>query len=253
MSTEIVLLPEGPHRRLRRFAEHRTTPCRSARRSPTGSARFADCRTSQLLRHRPRSLVGQASAPDRTRPVRARHRRDPERSDRHLGFEHFFDDIVPEAVTRAQSDFCAADQKISRRTRWPGPGGPGGVKSRRNDQPAHRRRTFLPPVRSVTVVGTPLDYALVPPLPRTAVWSTKGLVVTGILRLLGGIPAPLVQIGYRATAWQRELKKPASSCPISVTPRSSRAWRSSIDSSASSPATRAAAWPNYVGVLHLSG
>jgi polyhydroxyalkanoate synthase len=39
--------------------------------------------------------------------------------------------------------------------------------------------------------------------------GVSAVAVTGILRLLGGIPAPLAQLGYRGTAWQRELKKPA--------------------------------------------
>lgn len=210
VSTENVLLHDEPHRRLRRFGN--TEQLRAARRAG----------------HPPVVLVPPIAAPASCYDLEPDHSlvnhllqtgRIPyvldigeiRRSDRHLGFEDFFDDIVPQAITRAQSDFYAPEQDNSTRTDGPGQvdlvawslGGTISLLTVAADPGL--------PVRSVTAVGTPLDYALVPPYPlvRQLTRPTKGLAVTGILRLLGGIPAPLVQIGYRGTAWQRELKKPA--------------------------------------------
>ena len=66
------------------------------------------------------------------------------------------------------------------------------------------------PIRSITAIGTPLNYGLVPPYPlvRQLTGKTGPRPVTATLSALRGIPAPLVQIAYRGTAWQRELKKP---------------------------------------------
>jgi polyhydroxyalkanoate synthase len=129
---------------------------------------------------------------------------DIRRSDRHLGFEDFALDIVPEAMARVLADFggdgCGSTELDL--VAW-SLGGTIGLLAVAADPDL--------PVRSITAVGTPLNYAFVPPYPlvRTLMRPTRGTAPTGILRLLGGIPAPLVQIAYRATAWQRELKKPA--------------------------------------------
>lgn len=123
------------------------------------------------------------------------------RADRHLGFEDFTDDIIPEAIARVLADFAGPVETKVDLIAW-SLGGTVALMSVASD-PAL-------PVRSITAVGTPLNYGLVPPYPlaRTLTAPTGGRAVTAVLRALGGIPAPLVQVAYRATAWNRELKKP---------------------------------------------
>lgn len=123
------------------------------------------------------------------------------RADRHIGFEDFIDEIVPNAIRQVLAD-CA---------------GPAGTRVDLVAWSLGGTVAFLTvaadptlPVRSITAVGTPLNYSLVPPYPlaRTLTAPTGGRAVTTALRVMGGIPAPLVQLAYRATAWERELKKP---------------------------------------------
>ncbi|WP_237341135.1 alpha/beta hydrolase [Williamsia soli] len=123
------------------------------------------------------------------------------RADRNIGFEDFIDDIIPQAIDRVLTDFD----------------GPAGTEVDVITWSLGGTVSFLSlaahpelPVRSITAAGTPLNYALVPPYPvvRTVTAPTGGRAITAILRALGGIPAPLVQLAYRATAWERELKKP---------------------------------------------
>jgi polyhydroxyalkanoate synthase len=211
VTTENVVIHDEPHRRLRRY----------------GNA--DQLRAARSAGHPPVVLVPPIAAPASCYDLDPEHSyvghllqtgRIPyvldigeiRRSDRHLGFEHFFEDIVPQAIARTLRDFHVGDSGTGTReaaaegqvdlVAW-SLGGTISLLTVAAD-PAL-------PVRSVTAVGTPLDYALVPPYPlvRDLMRPTKGLAVTGLLRLMGGIPAPLVQIGYRGTAWQRELKKPA--------------------------------------------
>ncbi|PYE21035.1 polyhydroxyalkanoate synthase [Williamsia limnetica] len=123
------------------------------------------------------------------------------RADRNMGFEDFIDDIVPQAIDRVLADFGGPAGTEVDVIAW----SLGGTVSLLS-LAAHPEL----PVRSITAVGTPLNYALVPPYPvvRTMTAPTKGRAITAVLKLLGGIPAPMVQLAYRATAWERELKKP---------------------------------------------
>ncbi|MEO9329424.1 alpha/beta hydrolase [Gordonia aurantiaca] len=125
------------------------------------------------------------------------------RDDRDLGFEDFFGDIVPGAIAGTITDFYGDGDQAGKvdLISW----SLGGTIA------------FLTiaanpglPVRSVTAVGTPLDYDRIPPYPlvKTLMKPIGTAPVSLALRALGGIPAPLVQVAYRGTAWQRELKKP---------------------------------------------
>lgn len=136
---------------------------------------------------------------------------DMTRADRHLGFADFFDDIVPGAVAATVADFYgSADDPAAGTSRdssavdllaWSIGGTISLLTAAANPDL---------PVASVVAVGTPLDYSKVPPYPlvKTLMKPVGTAPVTMALRALGGIPAPLVRLAYRGTAWQRELKKP---------------------------------------------
>ncbi|AZG46521.1 alpha/beta hydrolase [Gordonia insulae] len=121
-------------------------------------------------------------------------------ADRHLGFEAFFDDIVPEAIGHVIADFDGGTGQVDIAA-W----SLGGTVA------------FLTvgahpdlPVRSITGIGTPLNYSLVQPYPivKRIVRPIGPAPVKYTLKAMGGIPGPLVRFAYRATAWERELKKP---------------------------------------------
>lgn len=119
-------------------------------------------------------------------------------SDRHLGLEDFFDDILPQAIERALIDSGATHVDL---IGW----SLGGTLSLLTAA----ANTHLP-IRSITGIGTPLDYGRIPGYPqvRRITKPTNGYAVTNVLRMLGGVPAPLVQVAYRATSWNREIKRP---------------------------------------------
>ncbi|EGD56074.1 alpha/beta fold hydrolase [Gordonia neofelifaecis] len=121
-------------------------------------------------------------------------------ADRRLGFEDYFDTFVPRAVAEVIDDFRSAPDAVDLMG-W----SLGGTLSLMTAG-AHRDL----PIRSVITVGTPLDYKKVEPYPlvRTLLSPTQGRPVTYLLRAMGGIPSIAVQIAYRATAWDRELRKP---------------------------------------------
>ncbi len=120
-------------------------------------------------------------------------------ADRHLGFEDFFDDIVPQALGRTVDDF--GDTVGVDVVAW----SLGGTVAFLTAA-AHPEL----PIRTITAIATPLDYSVIQPYPlvRTITRPIGPTPVALALRAMGGIPAPLVRAGYRATAWQRELRKP---------------------------------------------
>lgn len=126
------------------------------------------------------------------------------RADRHLGFADFFDDIVPAAIAEVIEDFhgTGADGQAGLDLIAWSIGGTIGLLTLASNPGL--------PVRSLSAVGTPLNYDEVPPYPlvKTLMRPVGHRPVTVALRALGGIPAPLVRVAYRGTAWQRELKKP---------------------------------------------
>lgn len=119
-------------------------------------------------------------------------------ADRHLGFEDFFDDIVPQAIGRVLDDHQGTEVDV---VAW----SLGGTV-------AFLTAAAHPdlPIRSITAIGTPLDYSVIPPYPlvKTLTRPVGETPVRLALKALGGIPAPLVRTAYRASAWQRELRKP---------------------------------------------
>ncbi|WP_305095150.1 alpha/beta fold hydrolase [Prescottella sp. R16] len=119
-------------------------------------------------------------------------------ADRHLGFEDWTDDIVPGAIRRVSELHDGADVDV---IGW----SLGGTLSLLTAS-AHPDL----PIASITALGTPIDYSKIPTMAvaRTVGRITGHRPVTELTRLMGGLPAPLVQIAYRATAPQRELLKP---------------------------------------------
>ncbi len=121
--------------------------------------------------------------------------------DRHMGLEDFALDIIPQAISRAVADFYgSADGGEVDLVAW----SLGGTLSLLTAAATHL------PIRSITAIATPLDYGALPGYPLAIALNrpTGGVLPSAVFGALGGIPAPVVQVAYRATSWQRELKKP---------------------------------------------
>ncbi len=124
-------------------------------------------------------------------------------ADRGLGFEDFALDIVPQAIARTLDDFWGGEV-------------PEGAGVDLMGWSLGGTLSFLAAgastdsIRSIVSVATPLNYAAQQPYPLvTALMKpVDGFGPGALFGVLGGIPAPLVQLAYRATSWDRELKKP---------------------------------------------
>ena len=119
-------------------------------------------------------------------------------SDRALGLEHWVDDVIPEAVRAVSEDAGGAPvQPVG----WC----LGGIMTLL--AVAGDRKL---PVASVSLVASPFDFTRVRmfgPIQRLAN-LTGGALVTTLYRALGGAPAPLVSLGFRATALDKYLTRP---------------------------------------------
>lgn len=118
-------------------------------------------------------------------------------SDRHLGLEHWIDDVIPGAVRAVHRETGQAPVLVA----W----SLGGALALL----AHAADASLP-VAGVVAVGTPFDVTLVPmmaPL-RPLVQMTRGSLGTVVYRTLGGAPAPLVARAFRLASLDKELSKP---------------------------------------------
>ncbi|GAB08489.1 putative hydrolase [Gordonia araii NBRC 100433] len=199
--TEHVTVADGEHRTLRRYADdEQVRAAREAGRTP-------------IL------LVPPIAAPASCYDLSPEHSvvahlRDAGRvpyvvdfgevtyADRAMGFADFIADIIPQAIRRVIEDY-GDDAGVVDLYGW----SLGGTLSLLTTaaQPEGARH-----IRSVVTVGTPLDYDALPgySLARALMKPTGGRVPTAALRLLGGIPSPAVKVAYRATSWDRELKKP---------------------------------------------
>ena len=119
-------------------------------------------------------------------------------SDRALGLEHWVHEVIPEAVRATSEDAGGAQvQPVG----WC----LGGIMTLL----AVAGDSKLP-VASVSMVGSPFDFTRVrmfEPIRRLAK-LTGGALGTALYRALGGAPAPLVSLGFRATAIDRYAKRP---------------------------------------------
>ncbi|WP_460700631.1 alpha/beta fold hydrolase [Nocardia thraciensis] len=119
-------------------------------------------------------------------------------ADRRMGFEDWVDDILPGAVLAASADRGGAPVDL---VGW----SLGGVLALLT---AAADPTL--PIRSITAVGAPLNYDKVTGVPQVRAMArlTRGLATSTLVRAAGGVPAPLTRLGYRATSWERELRRP---------------------------------------------
>ena len=121
-------------------------------------------------------------------------------ADRDLGLEHWFDEVIPEAIRAASADCGGRPVQL---IGWC----LGGIMA----MLALAADRGLP-VASLALVASPFDFTKVPlvaPLrPIDAV--TKGRLVTSIYRVLGGAPAPVVRAGYQLAGIDKYLMKPVT-------------------------------------------
>ncbi|MEV0343326.1 alpha/beta fold hydrolase [Nocardia sp. NPDC050713] len=119
-------------------------------------------------------------------------------ADRRMGFEDWLDDILPEAILRTSSDIGGKPVDL---VGW----SIGGTLALLTAA-AHAHL----PIRSITAVGSPLDYDKMTGIPqlRAVAKLTGGIATSTAVRAVGGIPAGLTRAAYRVTAWDRELTRP---------------------------------------------
>jgi len=119
-------------------------------------------------------------------------------SDRDLGLEHWFEDVIPGSIEAAIADSGADEIDL---LGW----SLGGILAM---LVAADRQDL--PIRSIVAVGSPFDFNQVPlvaPL-RPIVNVAGGAGPTAIYRVMGGAPAPLVKRGYQLIGLDKYLTKP---------------------------------------------
>src|SRR3954453_11103498 len=118
-------------------------------------------------------------------------------SDRQLGLEHWVDEVMPNAIDAVIRDSGRDEIQL---VGWC----LGGIMAL-----LATAKGGLP-VRSVGMIASPFDFTRVrmaAPIRRLA-QLTGGALGTSLYRALGGAPAPLVSLGFRATALDRYVTKP---------------------------------------------
>lgn len=118
--------------------------------------------------------------------------------DRKLGIEHFVNDVLPPAIRKVSEDAGGRDVHL---LGWC----MGGLLAL-GTVAVHPEL----PVRSVAMVASPFDLSEHPMLKpvRAVAKLTGGRLVGGALKAAGSVPAPLVSLGFKATALPAYLKKP---------------------------------------------
>src|SRR3954449_1909233 len=120
-------------------------------------------------------------------------------SDRALGLEHWVDEVIPKAIEAVIRDSGRDEIQL---VGWC----LGGIMALL----ATAARDL--PVRSVAMIASPFDFTQVrmaAPI-RALASLTGGALGTALYRMLGGAPAPLVTLGFRATAIDRYVTKPVA-------------------------------------------
>ena len=117
--------------------------------------------------------------------------------DRQLGLEHWIEDVLPQAIERAADDSGARVNVLG----WC----LGGIMAAL----ALAADASLP-VDSLTMVASPFDFRRVrigEPV-RMLGTLTGGAFTTLLYRTLGGVPAPLTSLAFKATSYQRYVTRP---------------------------------------------
>jgi polyhydroxyalkanoate synthase len=117
--------------------------------------------------------------------------------DRQLGLEHWIDDVLPRAIRKVASDAGANLHVLG----WC----LGGIMATL----AVAARPRLP-IDSLTMVASPFDFRHVrigDPV-RLLGTLTGGAFTTVLYRALGGVPAPLTSLAFKASGYQRYLTRP---------------------------------------------
>ncbi|MFD0363743.1 alpha/beta fold hydrolase [Nocardia sp. GCM10030253] len=192
--TPSTVLSDAPHRQLRRFEGHESSgaaPGSAVLLVPplAAPASCFDLRPDQSLA---RFLLDTGRTPyvvDYGEITFA---------DRRMGFEDWIDDILPEAILRTSAD---QDGRPVDLVGW-SIGGTLALLA----AAAHPEL----PIRSITAVGSPLDYDKMTGIPqlRAVAKLTGGIATSTAVRAAGGIPASLTRFAYKVTAWDRELTRP---------------------------------------------
>lgn len=118
--------------------------------------------------------------------------------DRTLGVEHFINEVLPPAIRAVSDD--AGGQPVHL-VGWC----MGGLLSL-GTTAVHDDL----PIQSVSMIASPFDFSANPLLKPFQVLGkvTGGRIVGSALKAAGSIPAPLVSVGFKATALPTYLKKP---------------------------------------------
>jgi polyhydroxyalkanoate synthase len=121
-------------------------------------------------------------------------------ADRRLGLEHWIDEVLPAAVQAASHD--AGGQPVHL-LGW----GLGGIFAVLAAAAHHDL-----PIASVTALGTPFDVSLVPLVApfRPLVDLADGAVLSGVYRLLGGAPEPLVRRAFQLSSIDKLVTRPVA-------------------------------------------
>ncbi len=115
-----------------------------------------------------------------------------------VGLEHFVNDVLPPAIRAVSEDAGGRDVHL---VGWC-MGGPLSIATAAIYDDL--------PIRSVAMVASPFDMSNHPILrPVQAVAKvTGGRIIGSALKAAGSVPAPLVSLGFKATALTTYLKKP---------------------------------------------
>lgn len=119
-------------------------------------------------------------------------------AERHLGLEHWVEDILPDAVNAVSTASAGRPVHL---IAW-SLGGALAALAIADDSDL--------PVASLTVVGTPFDTTHVPILSflRPFVEFTRGAVGTTLYRALGTAPGPIVKRIYQLATFDKVITKP---------------------------------------------
>jgi polyhydroxyalkanoate synthase len=119
-------------------------------------------------------------------------------NDRDLGLEHWVDEVIPKAVQKVSEDSGGQSVQV---VGWC----LGGIMSLLS---AAGNKDM--PLSSLALIASPFDFekmTMAGPI-RFLGELTGGRLVSGLYRALGGAPASLVSLGFRATAIDRYVTKP---------------------------------------------